>query len=400
MADQDLTLTFDPKLFTTAINQIVDKLTGMEKKLGSVVGSTTKMEQHGAKSIGIWTAAMTGALGLIKAGVSKIMSFIPEIGKSFQIVSDIIGRNLLWPLRQELIPILQGMLNWVRDNRAMFVRWGMVIANVFRVVVGIVKNAWEMWSKLFERLFKGMKKLFGNTVKSVTDILNIILFKIAVVMIAVQLLMEPVLEFLVDAWLMVAKYAKAFWDGMMRGMSGVGRPLAQIVEELGNFFNLMKELFGGLTGLTAGFESLGAVLGGTIMLALTGLVTILKTINFLVAEITDAIAFAQANSIADPVKRRKAEQEVKDRIDKRRGGFVENVTGVKPLEGETGVTESDWKEKAEAYKLRKQQQPGGNVTLNSNTNIKVDSVDKAAAAKKKIDSDSLERLRIERNKKK
>jgi hypothetical protein len=278
MADTDLQLTFDPKIFTVAINQIVEKLSGLETQLLSVATNTTKMEKHGASAIGMWTAVATTGIGLIATGIKKMLSFLPEVGHSFSIMGDIIGRNLLWPLRQELIPLLQGMLNWVRDHRALFIRWGMVIANVFRVLVAIIKHAFEFWSKMFEKLSAGLKKIFGGTIKTVTDLMNLLLFKYAVVIVGLQTLLEPVFSFLVDTFITLVKYSKAFFDGFSRGFGSFGGAINVIVNDIAQLFAMFAGAQNEIAPVTEAFALLGKTLGGLASIVFTPLLIMFQSL--------------------------------------------------------------------------------------------------------------------------
>jgi len=276
MADQDLTLSFDPKEFQAGIASLITSIGNIEKRLGDVAGSTTKMEKSGAKSIGLWSAVMTKGLGLIGSGVNKIMSFIPEIGKSFSIAGDIISRNLLWPLRQELIPILQKMLNWVRDHRTMFVKWGMVIANIFRMIAAIVKAAFQFWEKMFNRLALGLKKVFGNSVKSVTDLINIIIFRIALLVTVLQVLLEPVMTFLVDSFVTLVKLAKEFATSFSRGFGGIGAAIGDIVKQLQTLFSIFGEGQTDMMPFIQAFGYLGEALGMLLRTVFTPLMLVFQ----------------------------------------------------------------------------------------------------------------------------
>lgn len=291
MADQDLQLTFDPKQFQNAINSLVKSISGIESSLGNVGKSTDHMAKTGAIRTGMWTAVMSRGLGMIANVASKIMSKIPEIGRSFSIAGDIISRNLLWPLRQELIPILQKMLNWVRDNRAMFVKWGMVLANIFRAVVGIVKSAFTIWEKMFGKLALGLKKVFGNSIKSVTDLINIIIFRIALLVTVLHVLIEPIMTFLVDVFLKLVGLVKQFVQGFASVGSFSG-PIMSIVnsfKSLFESFNQILEMLNGSGGLGEAFRILGEIVGGSILYTFKTLATLLDGISTAVKIIIGAI---------------------------------------------------------------------------------------------------------------
>ena len=279
MADQDLSLTFTPDMFLKAVKLMGDKLDALEAHMGRVAGSTEHMEKKGAMAIGMWTAIATRGLGLIESGVRKMLSFIPEVGRSFQIAGDIIGRNLLWPLRQELIPVLQKMLNWVRDHRAMFVRWGNVIANVFRVIKGIVVGFWQIFKMVWDRVADGIRSVFGNTIHSITDMINIAVFRIAVIAAFIQTLLGPIFRFLVDRFLDLIRYSKAFIDGFKEGLGDITPVLNTFFDVISEIWKLIKELVPEIGDMEDTFRSLGQFLGGAFKATLAAIALFINMIS-------------------------------------------------------------------------------------------------------------------------
>jgi len=192
----DVTLTFDNNQFMSALNAITEKFASLEETIkstgakadessGKMGGAVKKSSDAIKASIDMTTGrivkgmmAATAIMNVAVASAKKMLSNIPEVGKSFQIMGNIITKNLLWPLRKELIPILQKMLNWVRDHRAMFVQWGTVIANIFRALKTIITAWMEALGTLWDRMSASIKRIFGTTLKSVTETLNVILFKV------------------------------------------------------------------------------------------------------------------------------------------------------------------------------------------------------------------------------
>jgi len=272
----DIDLTFDPEMFKRGFTEILGVMGRIEEKLTDVTKSTTRMETSGAKSIGLWTALMTTGLNYLISLAHKIMGFIPEIGYSFKIAGDIIGRNLLWPLRQQLIPLLQGMLNWIRDHRAMFVRWGVTIANVFRVIWSVVTSWFRMLSRVWERVASGISKIFGGTFKTVSELLNVLLFKFVVVTTAVQMAIEPILNFLTDAFLLLIKYSKAFFSGFDIGT--LAEAFESVWDSLKNLLGIGSELlkFGGV--VSGVFKLLGQSISVSLVIGLEAIALALQTI--------------------------------------------------------------------------------------------------------------------------
>jgi hypothetical protein len=279
MAETDVSLTFDPNMWQKGVDAMVGRLDALEGHLLKVSDNTTKMEKTGARSIGIWTAVASKALGILGSAASAIMGFIPEIGYSFKVAGDIISRNLLWPLRQELIPLLQGMLNWVRDHRATFVKWGGIIANVFRVIKQLVIGFWEIFQRIWERVTGWIKKIFGNTTKSISDIINMALFRIAVLAIGIQQMIEPIIDFLVDAFMTLVRYANAFITGFMQGIKGIDGPIGDILENIKKLGDLFNEI-GGSSLILNMFKAFGTFVGVVLKNSLEIIAGILETIIF------------------------------------------------------------------------------------------------------------------------
>lgn len=274
----DVELTFDPEMFKKGLVSILDSLGRIETKLGDVTGATNKMEKSGAKSIGMWTALMTKGLALITGAAHRIMGFMPEIGHSIQVAGDIIGRNLLWPLRQQLIPVLQSMLNWVRDHRAMFVRWGMVIANIFRVVKMIAMNFFQSLKKVWEAISSGIKKLFGGTAKTITEILNILLFRWTVLAIAAQAIIEPIVDFFIKVFKQVVSLSRTFIEGFLSGVRGISEPIEDIVNAFKDFLSMIGDITEGMPKLSGAFKLLGNVLGTSVKMSLEAIALFLDTV--------------------------------------------------------------------------------------------------------------------------
>jgi len=169
----------------------------------------------------------------------------------------------------------------------MFLRWGMVIANVFRVIIAVVKSVMDFLKKMFDRFAAGVKKVFGGTVKSVTEILNLLLFKAAVILTGVQVLLEPFITRLVDVFVLLVKYGKAFFDGFMRGVSGISEPIGELIVAFQDLFDALSELFGGgeSSQILAFFKAIGHILGFVIK---TAIEAILVAIRGIIADVKGA----------------------------------------------------------------------------------------------------------------
>jgi hypothetical protein len=367
MDGQDVQLTFDPKMMMDALGAITQKLTDLEGKFTKVADSTTKMEKHGAISIGLWTNLISRGFDIASAGIRRMLEFIPEVGRTFQIAGDIISRNLLWPLRQELIPLLQGFLNWVRDHRAMFVQWGTVIANIFRVLKTIAGTFFQMFQRVWERVSGVLKRLFGGTAKSVSELLNILLFKFTVLVIGAQAIIEPLLDFMIDIWEKVAKVSKAFFDGVFRGARGISEPIMGIVAVLKEFGSIFSEAFSGIGSLKDIFSDLGHILGTSIKLGLEGLLFLLTGIIATIKAAKISIDYLKG-SITGEQLAKKFEEIDKDFQQKtsKQFGRAKEALGMEPEK----IEEVEQGDKGKMYRITRNEK--GEVTKKEeihNTNV-------------------------------
>jgi hypothetical protein len=281
---------------TEGAKNFVRKITSENSKSQDEIGKKSKesrkKNQESMADAGNIVSAFTkriavlgGAYGLLR----KAMSFMPEIGKTSQIVGDIIGKNLLWPLRQELMPLLQKQLNWVRDHRTMFVRWGSVLVNVFRVVKGWSELVVKGFQTMYTSFMKSWEGFFGKSKKTLSDWVNVFLFQLTVVLIAIQTIFEPVMRGIGTAIAMLAISAKGFFSGFIDGISSIMEPATDLI-------NLFKEIFDEISGgdleidiLYKSFQVLGDFLGTTLVAILHGTVSLLRGVWGVVKGIANSI---------------------------------------------------------------------------------------------------------------
>jgi hypothetical protein len=255
---------------------------------------------------------------------------MPEVGQAFGLAKDIFLKNLLWPLRQQVMPLLQKMMDWVRDNRAQFVKWGVAISNVFRTVVIVVKTLWDVMKQLVEVVANSFQKAFKTNFKSFDEFVNVLSFKISAVIIFLGMLakelvkdFKPAFDWIIDmgasiidfflklgtAWAtankngdslwtlmdklkttmsILANAVKAAWEGFKEGF--LSSSITQAMTPLNNMADTLNRLLGILglkdtEGLRGAFSGLGFVLGtvlqGDLVYVSTifdGLVTTLGTL--------------------------------------------------------------------------------------------------------------------------
>lgn len=259
----DVTLTFDINPFKKAfatMSSIIDKFsdklenlkkdTGLDGLFGKNVPRTvpqipdgnrrqpmqTKQRGGGGGGTGLPIDDMLGGkgggalkmagaimkiaaiLGVVVGLVKSVLDHIPEIGRTFKIVGDIFFRNFLYPLRQEMIPLLQQLLDWVRDNRAMFVRWGNTVANIFRAIVSIAKLLWDNLKALWTSFVEELQKSFGILLNSIEQSANILLFKATAVIQFIVIALKPFFSFIGKMFAWIIGLVKDFIDGFMAGL--------------------------------------------------------------------------------------------------------------------------------------------------------------------------------------
>lgn len=172
MPDNDLSFTFNTKFFEQGIAKVSKGMQSLQTTANTVAKGITKGLTTMVVKIGSVVAAFKGLKG--------VLNQLPEIGKAFGIAKDTFLKNLLFPLRMQVLPLLQKMLDWVRDNRTTFVKWGVAITNVFRVIVSAAKRVIAAGQEIFEKISGIFKRLFGDQVKSWEEAWNILIFKLAV----------------------------------------------------------------------------------------------------------------------------------------------------------------------------------------------------------------------------
>lgn len=301
-------------------------------KVGQVAGGIVKR----LLLVGV---AIKGAQALWR----KFNQYVPEFGKAFQIAGGIFFKNLFWPLRQLLMPLLQRMLNWVRDHRTMFIRWGQTLANVVRAGIALVKQLVRMFRTLTEAVGPAFKRLFGQ---SFSDFLNLLVAKIAVVAEFLGRVLRTVISGLaeglgntwenikglvtslwdlVSAWFRANEEGKSFWTllhdvaafageiidfitklakefagGLKDSLSGVMTPLSGVVDALRGMWKVLADIDkqSGVFSMIA--RGLGLVVGEAIMASLQTLWVFLEGVRDMLEWIP--IGIERIKAIGNPSK--------------------------------------------------------------------------------------------------
>lgn len=286
--NEDDIFTFDINPFLKGLKKVSEGMSALQKNAADMAKSVSSGMMNAAAKIGL--------LGVGFSLVKKAINAMPEIGKTFGIAQEIISKNFLYPLRQAIFPLLQKFLNWVRDNRAMFVKWGTAVANIFRMVVSGVKQIIEFGSKMANAFKDFINKTFGLQIKSFEDFINVLTFKIAVLAQffseVIGGLFKPnkdsnslltVIKGIVTLFSKIINFIKeiggSFLEGFMPHLKEMATPLQRIVDAVTKIFD---KLFGGSKQLEIWkgfFQWLGDWTGGAFM----------ETLN-LIAGLLEAIA--------------------------------------------------------------------------------------------------------------
>lgn len=266
MMGNDLDFNFNPTPFTNAIQKIAQSLNFVEDKFKSAAGKmnlfTKKTVDDSKKKAEVikdtsvnfgkqMGSALTGligkmgALGAAYLGAKALMSRMPEVGQAFSIAGDILMKNFVWPLRQELMPHLQKLLNWARDNRTTMLQWGQVLVNIFRAIVQVAKTIIDGLKPIFDVFKKIIKDIFGSTVKSLSDVMNILLFRLTVITLFIVTLFKPVIKALSNVIYWISQVARAFAGGFMSAYdSSLGTWTEVISSLINSFVKLVDAIFG------------------------------------------------------------------------------------------------------------------------------------------------------------
>lgn len=299
MPDNDLTFGFDTSFFEKGIDKVTKRMEGLKTTTGTV-----------AKGISRGLTAVALKFGSVFAGVKAVQGALrnmPEIGQAFGIAKDVFVKNLLFPLRKEIFPLLQKMLDWVRDSRGLFIRWGQAIANVFRSVVAGIKNIIGFIKKMSAGVADFAQRIFGDQVKGISELFDLMAFKMATIVQFVSLIFGKVIEkfgmiaeiffkannegnsfitilstiaelFMKTAGF-VLEMTDSFLDGFLPAISEIATPIQNMLDTFGRIRDMIFTSTESMETWKGIFEGLGTILGTTIMVALKAIETIVLGIE-------------------------------------------------------------------------------------------------------------------------
>jgi phage-related protein len=245
MAGDDNLFTLDPRGFTSAVKKISAGMAGMTAGAANMAKNISTGVINAVKKLGLVTLAFKGIQGAINQ--------MPEVGKAFELTRGIITKNLLFPLRKAVVPMLQSMLDWVRDNRALFVKWGQTLANVFGVVVDKIENLISFGQRMGEVFAGFVEKTFGLQIKSFQDVINVLTFKVAVLFQFFESLGAAVFPLfvkigevfgktIVGSFQTLSSLVKGFVEGLGNGIVPAAHDFLKVIDSvLTNLFTVNQE---------------------------------------------------------------------------------------------------------------------------------------------------------------
>ena len=306
--NEDIELTFDEKPFQNSIENMIDSL---EKLNDTMAASMDKLDKHfektndsaddlikktkknaknqkdNEKNNNKVALSFKNILGLatkffgIQTTISGILNKIPEIVQTFKIVSDIIFKNLLWPIRQMLLPYLQKIVDWAKNNRSLFVIIGTVIRNVFIAAGSIIKQTFDLLSKLVKSIQNSVGNLIKISTTKLTEMINVTIFKIVglftILKIKLESLMDPLGKFIGEIIKLVNKFVKSFSDSFLKAFEDLG-----IMKDVNSLFSEFKNLIELITPLLNKFspviEKIAEVLGSFVAVSIKGTISSIKNL--------------------------------------------------------------------------------------------------------------------------
>lgn len=268
MPDRDVSFTFDTKQFENGIKTLNKGMKGMET-------TATKV----AKGVAAGMVVATAAIGVFKLGIkgarkllNEMLSGMPEIGQAFKIMKDIFFRNFLYPIRKAIMPFLQRMLDWVRDHRALFVKWGHVVVGIFRTIIQIGRRVIDMFRRIWQGAARILSNVFGVEIKRVGDLMNIMAFKISATIQFLTVLLTPLFRKIGEIAEKIAGFGvnliKNFFQGFSEGAPGAFTQIKNVLDVVKDLIQAIVDIDKETGAFSTTLRVLGTIVGGVLMQAL------------------------------------------------------------------------------------------------------------------------------------
>ena len=306
---------FDVKGFQKAVDQMSKSISSMETKLNKF-GSTMQ------KSVSKGIMFATAKIGLLIKGFKSMMKNVPEIGQAFKIAGDVINKEFFFPIRQQIMPYLQKMLDWVRDHRALFAKWGQAVADVLKTVIDVGKTLWNTLKDVTEILTNSLQRGLGTSFKSLDEFISVLQVKIAFVTLLIGDVIKemfnkisPTFEYVIEkgseilnfftslasSWLslndngdslvtvldkvyqvfdkivhIIGDSLAGFFEGLIPPLKNLMTPLDNIADSFLKLLNIFGE--DSNSSLRSVFKWLGNFVGNTLVIAFEELAWVIDTI--------------------------------------------------------------------------------------------------------------------------
>lgn len=305
--NDDIGFTFNYNPFIEGIKKVTENLMTMGKvalsvatassgAFGMVAGAIggklldTIKKTHGevdagkntVNSLGTWAIAKGNLIAnaitsLVRKAWGEFKAGLPELDRTFSIAKEIILRNLFWPIRQVIAPYLQKVLNWVRDNRGLFVRIGSTLVNVFQIVKTSIQTMYAVVKSLWDTFARKVEGFIAPIKKSWDEIINMIMFKTTAVILFIGQIIESAAGFIGNVIGQVVVMVKSFFDGLVQviteNMGVIDEAIDDIIQafnEIIKIFNLSNEEMKTMAQIA---QTIGKVFGGALVIGIKAFAT-------------------------------------------------------------------------------------------------------------------------------
>lgn len=308
---------------------IVEMVKGLSTVSKKVVDFGKNITNHMSKAMQQFSKIAKSVMGSVSGAISKVAGVLknvakqmPEIGMTFQRSKQIMVREFLYPIRQLIVPYLQKMLDWVRDHRIMFAKWGTQVTQVLKVVIYVGKQLWGVFTDMYKVLTESLQKGLGTSFKSIDEFINVLALKVSVITLYMGTLIEAlwekiqptfsyvvekggeILKFfqnLVQAWIGLDSHGNSiftaldhiynvfdmlihavgeaivgFFEGLFEPLSKIMTPITHIAEGLERL--LVAVGLNDASGIRSAFKGLGNIMGKGVLTSLYAMAQALDTV--------------------------------------------------------------------------------------------------------------------------
>lgn len=340
----DIVFTFDTKPFKKAMTDVAHGFVRVKKSADEFTKVTVQNFGSGVNKLFTALSRKLVALGAAFLSVRAMFRYIPELGRAFRHAGEIALRTFFWPLRKLLIPVLNDLLLWTRDHRAMFLRWGVAVANAFKLVSSVISGLIDLAKTFTQSFFSRFREIFGDTVRNVSEISNLVMFRLVMIAEFVKALLTPLFSFVGEKFGEAIANIAAFGDELVKSFRfslenyDMFQDLADIFSQLANALSLSTTE---AKGLNDAFRDLGGLVGKGAASVLIGIIQILDMAISTITTMVSTLKIGKAMLFDDPedVTREKMElfkswEEIHKRTTKRSrvlGNIFRRLFGMEEL---------------------------------------------------------------------